>query len=701
MIRKMTVWLFSLLMTAGSLGAQERLANDRIAISVDAKGNLTELKNLVTGTDYAGSGALWRLYFDTSGQSEVQVSGALQANSVERKGDAIIISYSGMKADSRIEGTLNFSLTLTITLEEDKVRFASALANNEPHTIIRELQYPLVGDLALPEGHKLLTTFGGGQLIDNVKRNIAEEGIKNPYMTPAQYFRQKPLEYPRGAVAANCFALVGDKEGLYFGSHDSSFVNTGHGLRVYPSATGVFDRLECGFYKYPNIVSGESWACDANVIAPYSGSWTETSRLYRRWVDATWWDRREPPQWVQEMKSWQRVIFKHQYGEYFFHYNDLPGRILNVEKSVDSDAVLIFGWWNDGMDNSNPDYFTDASQGGDEALKNAITRYQNAGGRAALYFNGKLIDRKSRFYRSGNAQNLTFTGNDGAESIENYKFTSFGSFLGKYNYRNFVIANTREPRWQELMLSWVDKAASLGASSIFYDQMGSVESSAVNWDLSGEFPIPDLAPLTAKADILKKCRDKVIATSQDMAMGAEHITDLLCMYVDYTHGDGLLSMIDWFRYTFPELILSDRSIRDDTDIERRVNLTVLKGLRNDIEIFRCRGLIDETPHYQAYLAKVNALKERFSNLLLKGRFSYKDFFTSSNDKVEARSFVKDGSLAIVLTSEEDKVQKTHLEVPGYKFRECGTIGSAKVSRNGKKVSLGKHGLVVLVYEKEA
>ena len=692
--------LLALALLACSLEAQERLANDKMAVSIDRNGRLTELRNLGTGTDYAGSGTLWRLYFDTPEQQEVQVSGELQVQQVERRGEAIVISCSGMRADSRIEGPLNFSLILTITLEEDKVRFASTLENHEPHTIIRELQCPLVGDLALPEGHRLLTTFGGGQLIDDVKKHIAAEGIKSPYMTPAQYYRQKPLEYPRGAVAANCFALVGEKEGLYFGSHDTRFVNTGHGLRVYPSAAGVFDRLECGFYKYPNIVCGQSWQCDANVIAPYSGTWTETSRLYRRWVDAAWWDRRCPPRWVQEMKSWQRVIFKHQYGEYFFRYKDLPGRILDVEKSVDSDAVLLFGWWNSGMDNSNPDYVSDASQGGDAALKEAIARYQEAGGRAALYFNGKLIDRKSDFYRSGAANGLAFTGNDGTESIENYKFSSFGSFLEKYNYRNFVVADTRDPAWQKLMLSWVDKAAAMGASSIFYDQMGSVENNAVNWDVSGEFPIPDLAPLTAKAGILKKCRDKVRATSPEMAMGAEHITDLLCMYVDYTHGDGLLSMIDWFRYTFPELIISDRCIRDDTDIERRVNLTVLKGLRNDIEIFRCRGLIDETPHYQAYLAQVNALKDRFSDLLLMGRFSYKDFFTSKNDNVEARSFVNGNSLAIVLTSEKDRAQKTRLEVPGYKFSAYGTIGKATVSRDGKKVKLGKHGLAVLVFEKE-
>ena len=50
-------------------------------------------------------------------------------------------------------------------------------------------------------------------------------------------------------------------------------------------------------------------------------------------------------------------------------------------------------------------------------------------------------------------------------------------------------------------------------------------------------------------------------------------------------------------------------------------------------------------------------------------------------------------------TEEEKRQQTQLSVPGYRFMECGTIGQAKVSPNGKKVKLGQHGLAVLVFEK--
>lgn len=691
MIKRVICSLLLVIGLSVSTSAEERLSNGRISVAIDAEGYLTELRNAVTGTDYAGGTALWRLYYDTPDRREIQIDGASQKPQISREGDSIVLRYDNLEG-------LKFSLTLSVSLEEDMVRFSSELENHEEHTIVRELQYPLVGKLMIPAGFKLLTTIGGGQLTDNVTSSIEAEGRKRPYMNPDQHFRQMTLEYPKGAVAANCYALVGDSEGLYFGSHDPEFVNTGHGLRAYPSAPGVFDQLECGFYKYPNCMCDGKWSCSANVIAPYSGSWTQTSKLYRRWVDECWWDRQTPPQWVQEMKSWQRIIFKHQYGDYCFRYQDLPGRILDVEKSVDSDAVIVFGWWEKGMDNSNPDYVADSSQGGMTALSKAIADYQAGGGRAALYVNGKLIDRESDFYRSGAAAGMTFIDNTGSECLENYKFAAHGSFLGRYNYRSFAIADTRNPEWCKLMLSWAKMAHDAGASSIFYDQMGSVEASAVNWDCSGEFPVPDMAPLTAKAGALKACRDYTHSLSPDMALGAEHITDYLSMYVDYTHGDGLLSFIDWFRYTFPELILSDRCIRDDNDIERRVNLTVLKGLRNDIEIYRCRGLIDETPHYQAYLARVNELKERYKDILLGGRFAYKDYFSCSNPNVEARCFVRDGRLAIVMTSEQGAHQSVRLSVPGFKFVEASVLGKASVSRNGKTASLGKHSLAVLIFQ---
>ncbi len=711
-LKPKTILTSLLLFAAASLAAapgQHTLRNDKLQVSIDDRGNLVSLRNLTTNREYAGGGYLWRLYFDMPRYKELQILGGEQLPAVRQEGDKIVIAYDSLRYDGR---TVAISARFTVALDDDLVRFSSEISNNEPHTIVRELHYPLVTDLPLPADHKLLLTHTGGQVFSDPKSVILKYSNSKPYRTPAQLFRQMNAKYPMrdvtagcsGNMASNCFAFFTDDEGLYFGSHDATFQDTGHDLRLYPDAEGAFTRLEAGFHKFPQCFCGETWRCDANVVAPYSGSWHQTSKFYRRWAD-TWWDHRETPMWVKKMKSWQRVIFRHQYGEVLFRYTDLPGRIKRVGESVGAEAAFVFGWWESGMDNGNPDYVADPSQGGDEGLRRAIADYKKDGGKVLLYFNGKLIDRESEFYKSGKGKEICYRDNTGAEFTEQYRFSGLGTFLADYNARTFVVADTRAPIWRKMLVEWADRAREYGANSVFYDQLGYGEQ-ATNWDLSREFPVPNLRVIADKAEVLKIIRDNNMKHDPDFALGTEWLTDATAQYCDYIHiyerTAGPNSFIDWFRYTFPEVVISDREIRDDTDIERRVNNTLLKGLRNDIEIYRCRDLIDKTPRYQAYLAKANAIKERYADLLLAG--TYRDtegFAVKCKAAIEARAYVDGDGMAIVATrTTEGKAVPATIEVPGYRFVESAVLGDAKVSADGRKTTLGQYDLAVLIYEKK-
>jgi len=671
------------------------LKNERIEVGVDASGNLAVLKNLQTGRNYASGHPLWRLYFDTKKEKEHEVVAAGNTPKVSGNDNSISIDYDRLQCKGK---PLAMRLRLTITLENDLVRFASQIVNEESGTIVRELHYPLVGDCRIPEDHRLLTGSTGGRLTPNPKQHIRAYGNSPPYMAPSQHYRQIDVKYPAG-VSTNCFVLTGDSEGLYFGSHDTTFQDTWHGLRMYPDEKGNFDLLEAGLYKYPNIVCGEKWQCDANVIAPYSGTWHRASNLYRRWVD-TWWDRREPPQWVKEMKSWQRVIFRHQYGETFFRYSDLPGRIKTVGESVGADAVFPFGWWDSGMDNGNPHYTTDPEQGGDEAWKKAIADFRKDGQRVLLYFNGKLIDKESEYYNTGGGKEVCFRDNTGTEYTEQYRFKGMGTFTGYFNRRTFVVADCGNPKWQKKLLEMADLAYYFGADSVFYDQLGYGES-VPNWNLSGEFPIPNLRIIADKADSLKMIREHIAKKgNKDFALGTEHFTDVTAQHVDYIHnligGTYAPAFLDWIRYTFPEVVLSEREIRDDTDVARRVNHGLLRGLRNDIEIYRCRDLIDKTPNYQRYLAQANALKDKYKDLLLLGTYRDTEGFTIDNPKVDARCFVNDNRMAVALTQSRSDSEKTVVSVPNGRLIESSVLGAATVE--DRTVTLKRDGLVVMIFE---
>ena len=716
---------------------QAVILQDGICASVDYdNGHLMFLSSKLDGYNYAGGKALWRMYYNTPEQKEIELTGEDEVPEVSMVKDTIHIDYASV-------GGKAFKLHLRIWGEDGQLHFGATIENNEPHTIIRELQYPLIGNLQIPADYKLLTTHTGGQIFDNPVHKIANVDTRALYMTPAQKFRQYDLQYPRNA-ASNCYAFVGAEDGLYFGSHDTSLQQTWHGLRAYPSTrsfvanapqddnchserseesighvTEDFSVLEAGFYRYPNVMCGEKWSNDASVIVPYKGDWTETSRIYRAWAD-TWWHHAPVPKWVQDMTGWQRIIFKHQYGEYLRKYTDLPGRIAEAGESVGCNAVLAFGWWKEGMDNGYPNYTIDDTQGGEQAWKQAISDFRRGSGltehlpvqgceaarreatdltenRLLLYYNGRLIDVESDFYRSGGGSRVANKDNTGREFTEHYKFTGQGTTLGYYDSRTFVIADMSKREWRDQLIKWADRAMDYGADAVFYDQLGVAEEFP-NWDLSKEYPVQDIFTGRYKADALKEIRDHIKAKNPEFALGTEWLSDCTSQFCDFVHIVEFTalpeSFPEWFRYTFPEVVWSDRCVRDDNDVPRRVNNTLLKGLRNDIEVFRCRGLIDETPVYQEHLAKVNAIRHEFPELLLEGRYTATDGFTCTNTNLVARSYTAGDRIAVVVTNIGTKTQSGKINVPGYKLEAARSIGG-KVSNN--KVTLKQNEIAVLVF----
>ena len=329
-----------------------------------------------------------------------------------------------------------------------------------------------------------------------------------------------------------------------------------------------------------------------------------------------------------------------------------------------------------------------------------------------------MIDKASDFYRFNGGNKLVIRDNTGSEVNDSYRFRGPGTFTGSFDSRTFAVSEFRNPLWINELKKMADQAISFGAKSVFYDQMGSGEQP--NWDLSKEFPIPTVKTIGVKGKVLGELHDYIDKKDKNIAIGIELLSDVTAMQVDYIHGrygatevlnpdwevrgekPRTTNFIDWFRYTFPEIILSDRDIRDDSDIERRVNHTVLKGLRNDVEIYRCRALIDETPHYQEYLTKINQLKDRFKDFLLLGRYLDTEGLQHTNSDIEARRFDNGNKMAIVLTQSHLASANTNLKIPnGYTYFEFGQVGEAEIQTNKDEININlkKHDLVVVVFKK--
>lgn len=157
-----------------------------------------------------------------------------------------------------------------------------------------------------------------------------------------------------------------------------------------------------------------------------------------------------------------------------------------------------------------------------------------------------------------------------------------------------------------------------------------------------------------------------------------------------------------FKAAFPEAVISNRNIRDDSDVEFPVNRMLLLGSRSDVEVYRCRASLAEAPRYQAYLAKANALRERHRrhrDLLYKGIFSTDCYHTVDNPAVQSNAFRLGDRLAVLLTQSDRDVRKTRLSVPGYERVELDSV-SGDVSLEGDTIVLPRHALAVVTYRKK-
>ena len=209
----------------------------------------------------------------------------------------------------------------------------------------------------------------------------------------------------------------------------------------------------------------------------------------------------------------------------------------------------------------------------------------------------------------------------------------------------------------------------------------------------------------AKAEMVKQLRAYVKSRNPEMSFGIEWFNDVTGFHADYIHNifdsGNPFHCPEFVRYLFPELVTTDRCIRDDRDIERRVNLAIRLGLRSDIEIYRCRALIDETPHYKEYLTRANAFRERNRALILDGRFRDTVGASCDNPKVGFAVFEAGRRCGVILTG-GSTAERAEVTVPGGRFTGFDRIsgGEAKaLSPSRILADLPPLSLILLIFER--
>ena len=658
------------------------LRNHSLVFSLDEKGRLVSLLSRKTGRDYAGGEGLWRIVY----QKDRMLEEIVRAEEAEFRCEAV----GGDRLDLSYRWAGGFEVDVRVRLEDDVLLFDADLSNRSDRYVLREFQFPYVEDVRIAKRNRLVRTTCGGQMFDDIPAFV--QGHHTAYIGPDNEAIQAGALYP--VITAMNFYLLDEFDGgLYVGSHDRTFRYTFQLLRKRG------EKIDACLVKYPFLEPGAKARVEGYALAPYAGTWHKGADLYKRWLE-TWFERKEVPASIRESTGWQRMILRHQHGNVLFRYDQLP-EIYEAGRQAGIDTILVFGWHTGGMDSRYPEYTCDESQGGLEGLRKQVAAVQRAGGKVIVYFNGQLIDCATPFYReTGHKVSLKLM--NGTECRQTYPFGGSGTALRVFGNKTFAVACPGAREWREVLKRCVDRAVEIGADGVFFDQLGS-DAGVPCSDPTHGHPVPMMNHMAVKGEMMKELRATIKARAPEMSFGVELISDVAAQYADFIHGlvgPSPVNRLDVARYVIPDLITTDREIRDDTDIEPRVNRAVVYGLRSDVEIYRCRATIDETPHYKAYLTKVNALRRKYAPVLFHGDFRDTVGAVFDRPEVEYGVTVTADRICVVATLVEAESVRASLRVEGAATLDSydGT-GSFDVGGDGPEVvlSLRRNALVVLAF----
>ncbi len=677
------------------------IENQQIRVVLGDNGSLLSLADKRSDIEYVKSHGLWRLIINEGESLEIELKAENSQAEVSINEESFSICYN--QPMTHTGHHVDITVQVNGRLEGEDIKLDISM-DNRSKSIIRECHFPIIelsdqaGEMDLHSSHK------GGCVWKHLKNHLDNPNDVKLYKAMEYVYHRKTFSYPSSDAATNSLALADADQGLYFGCHDNTFKFTDHIVEIEDKAHLNLAMVQCPFVK-----PGTSDSISEFRLSPYQGAWHKAADKYRTWAE-TWYDFKKAPDAIRTTLGWQRIIMRSQYGENFYTYDQLP-QIFEDGIKAGIDTLFMFGWYKGGHDNDYPNYTVSEDLGGYEVLKQNIAEFKRRGGKVILYSNGQLIDRNSDYYLNGNGKKVSVKDHNGNEQQEFYGFSGRGIFNKRYGNRTFVTGCSASEDWCKQLMKVVDTAAELGCDGVFYDQLGT--SAYLCCDPTHGHPVPFFGIMNARRDLVKKLRE--YAKSKGLHFGIELITDITAQHTDYIHtlaggatvtdplwekkGEkpNVMINMDWFRYIFPEVIISNREIRDDTDIERRVNRMIMQNLISDVEIYRCQKTIAEAPHYQEYLGKANAFRKKHSDLMSGAKFRSTSLHKIDNDQVDSEGHIApDGSIVVMATQSHLDSATVNINVPGRALKSHDFLNNGTLNTDGS-ITLERHGLVMLIF----
>lgn len=670
------------------------ICNENISLTLDAQARVTAFENLKTGKGniIARPAPIFRAVLK-NGENWEDVVFAPKAD-LEIIAEKELLTVKVNKVNTCM-GSQDVLMTLTITLDGEKVRFGAQI-DNRSQTMLTDLFYPCIG---------AIKTLGVGKpgllypdLYGEYHTDIIDE-LANMQTWDGQCELTRPYPY---TLSMQWMTLIDGDQCLYMTGHDSVF----HASSLRAIGGEEEDvTLEMG--KLAFVKPGEVWECPEYVAWLYEGPWQKGADEYRTWAK-TWRKPVEPKQWMKDMNGYFLVINRQQFGDIMWPYETIP-ELYERAKEHGCDTVGLFGWFESGHDNKYPDLEVSESMGGAQLLKDGIKAVQDKGGHVTLYYQGHLIDVGTDFYKNGGSA-MEGKSHWGTPYYEEYSKYSESDFLRRYTRKMFVTVCPWCEDWHKLMAERADWVRSFGADGILYDQIGGINPTPC-FDESHGHSKPSLSYTQGRLKLLPAIRSSVDKYDGYSFM-TETITDVYSQFIDCIHGIGsktgakaergscckhphttVFNFPEMFRHCFPDNISTLRNSRPYLH-PRMANYALAYGFRFEVELryLKDKQFVEDNCHadWKEYAQAVCALRRKHAHLLLHGDYSCDPALTRANPALVHGVFTNGDEQCVVLWNDTD--DELPIDLTG---REVSCWESPVAEGEGMPASIPANSAIVL------
>lgn len=631
-------------------------------LSFEISDDATGAAFVLDGVAPAKESDFWRLILDDGQKTEIPVFSSKQKGKAVLSGNTLTINYSSLISD--YGDTYPVSFSLVITCEGNLLKFTPTISNNAKGLRVNECFCPLADFESLGGNKKedaLYWPSGLGSRYENPWEYLES-------LAPAYYNHDEKetfihLHYPNSSMG--WYGVQSGSHFLYVARLDPKFRHCF--LTVHHRIDG--NDLMFGVDHFPMALSGETVSVPSTVIGLLNGDWREGAKLYRAWAEKNFFTPKPKAEWVKNLTGWQRVIMRSQYGEDYYKPSDLP-ELYNVGKKYGLKTIFLFAWWKEGMDRAYPKY-EEQYPGEFKDLADNIRKVQEMGGRVILECNCHFIDPSSDFYKN-NGDLVKILDINGEEYRKAFVYYGRGELRETYGQHQFVLACFGTDIWRNQVLGQIKLLNSFGPDCLFVDCIGGCpyqpcfnntheHGNRVDEEWVGQRKF--------FTDAEKYCNDngKVLAT--------EVLTDIAASFNQFVHGNANVDFSinskafpAMFRYTFPEVITTERNIYSSQgDYKRQFKNAITAGVRLDAQLWVCRADIGKDPDYAEMIGWYTSTMDKYGEYYYDGKYTVIDNSPLPNYIKRGEYLNADGSkvLKVLYNANTDKISFEEFDARNY------------------------------------